>query len=137
MQQGMTRPRFQISEDRQALLGALILIALLPFLFGMIPIKGLLTLLPVAWWPALGLTVENAESLQIAIANWKPFLEWGTWRFLALGLAMTVAVSLVSIVLSLPLATLAALARLSSRTYRPLADHRRHRDHPRFPGARS
>jgi len=34
-----------------------------------------------------------------------------------LGLAMTVAVSLVSIVLSLPLATLAALARLSSRTY--------------------
>ena len=117
MQQGMSRPRFQMSEDRQALLGALILIALLPFLFGMIPIKGLLTLLPVAWWPALGLTVENAESLQIAIANWKPFLEWGTWRFLALGLAMTVAVSLISIVLSLPLATLAALARLSSRTY--------------------
>jgi glutamate transport system permease protein len=117
MQRGMPRPRFQMSEDRQALLGALILIALLPFLFGMIPIKGLLTLLPVAWWPALGLTVENAESLQIAIANWKPFLEWGTWRFLALGLAMTVAVSLISIVLSLPLATLAALARLSSRTY--------------------
>ena len=106
-----------MSEDRQALLGALILIALLPFLFGMIPIKGLLTLLPVAWWPALGLTVENAESLQIAVANWKPFLEFGTWRFLALGLAMTVAVSLISIVLSLPLATLAALARLSSRTY--------------------
>ncbi len=117
MQRGMPRPRFQMSEDRQALLGALILIALLPFLFGMIPIKGLLTLLPVAWWPALGLTVENAESLQIAIANWKPFLEFGTWRFLALGLAMTVAVSLISIVLSLPLATLAALARLSSRTY--------------------
>jgi His/Glu/Gln/Arg/opine family amino acid ABC transporter permease subunit len=106
-----------MSEDRQALLGALILIALLPFLFGMIPIKGLLTLLPVAWWPMLGLTAENAESLRIAIANWKPFLEWGTWRFLALGLAMTVAVSLISIVLSLPLATLAALARLSSRTY--------------------
>jgi len=115
MQRGMTRPRFQMSEDRQALLGALILIALLPFLFGMIPIKGLLTLLPVAWWPALGVTVENAESLRIAIVNWKPFLEWGTWRFLALGLAMTVAVSLVSILLSLPLATLAALARLSSR----------------------
>ena len=117
MQQGMSRPRFRISEDKQALLGALILIALLPFLFGMIPIKGLLTLLPVAWWPALGLTVENAEALQIAVANWKPFLEWGTWRFLALGLAMTVIVSLVSIVLSLPLATLAALARLSSRSY--------------------
>jgi len=117
MQREMSRPRFQMSEDRQALLGALILIALLPFLFGMIPIKGLLTLLPVAWWPALGLTVENAESLQIAVANWKPFLEFGTWRFLALGLAMTVAVSLISIVLSLPLATLAALARLSSRTY--------------------
>ena len=117
MQQGMSRPRFRMSEDRQALLGALILIALLPFLFGMIPIKGLLALLPAAWWPALGVTVENAESLQIAVANWQPFLEWGTWRFLALGLAMTVAVSLVSIVLSLPLATLAALARLSSRSY--------------------
>lgn len=107
------KPRF--SEDQQALLGALILIALLPLLFGMVPVRGLLTLLPPAWWPSLGLTQAHAEALQTAITNWKPFLEFGTWRFLGLGLAMTVGVSLVSILLSLPLATLAALARLSTR----------------------
>jgi His/Glu/Gln/Arg/opine family amino acid ABC transporter permease subunit len=118
MQREISRTRFRMSEDRQALVGALILIALLPFLFGMIPVKGLLTaVIPVAWWPMLGLTLEDVESLRIAVANWKPFLEFGTWRFLALGLAMTVAVSLISILLSLPLATLAALARLSSRSY--------------------
>ncbi len=111
------RPKSRFTEDRQALVGALILIAALPFLFGMIPIGGLLTVLPAAWWPALGLTDAHAEALQTAIANWKPFIEFGTWRFLALGLAMTVGVSLVSILFSLPLATLAALARLSTRAY--------------------
>lgn len=117
MQTHPPRPKPQFTEDRQALIGALILIATLPFLFGMIPIGGLLTLLPAAWWPALGLTDAHAEALQTAIANWKPFIEFGTWRFLALGLTMTVGVSFVSILLSLPLATLAALARLSTRAY--------------------
>ena len=117
MQTHPPRPKPQFTEDRQALIGALILIAMLPFLFGMIPIGGLLTLLPAAWWPALGLTDAHAEALQTAIANWKPFIEFGTWRFLALGLAMTVGVSLISILFSLPLATLAALARLSTRAY--------------------
>lgn len=117
MQTPPPRPKPQFTEDRQALIGALILIATLPFLFGMIPIGGLLTLLPAAWWPALGLTDAHAEALQTAIANWKPFIEFGTWRFLALGLTMTVGVSFVSILLSLPLATLAALARLSTRAY--------------------
>jgi His/Glu/Gln/Arg/opine family amino acid ABC transporter permease subunit len=117
MQTNLPRPKSRFTEDRQALIGALILIAALPFLFGMIPIGGLLTLLPAAWWPALGLTDAHAEALQTAIANWKPFIEFGTWRFLALGLAMTVGVSLISILFSLPLATLAALARLSTRAY--------------------
>lgn len=117
MQTDLSRPKFQLTEDRQALLGALILIAALPLLFGMIPIGGLLTLLPAAWWPALGLTEAHAATLQNAVANWKPFIEFGTWRFLALGLAMTVGVSLISILFSLPLATLAALGRLSARAY--------------------
>jgi His/Glu/Gln/Arg/opine family amino acid ABC transporter permease subunit len=121
MQINPSRPKSRFTEDRQALIGALILIAALPFIFGMIPIGGLLTVLPAAWRSALGLTDglsrPHAAALQSAIANWQPFVEFATWRFLTLGLAMTVGVSLVSILLSLPLATLAALARLSTRAY--------------------
>jgi His/Glu/Gln/Arg/opine family amino acid ABC transporter permease subunit len=99
------------------LVGALVVIALLPFLFGMIPVRGLLTLLPASWWPTLGLNGDDALALQTAIVNFRPFADWPTWRFMGLGLAMTAGVSLVSILLSLPLATLCALARLSPRAW--------------------
>ncbi len=109
--------KFRLSEERQSLVGALIVIALLPFIFGMIPIRGLLTLLPGAWWPALGLNGDDVIALQTAVVNFRPFTEWPTWRFMGYGLAMTAGVSLVSIVLSLPLATFFALGRLSPRAW--------------------
>jgi glutamate transport system permease protein len=112
----MKTARFRLSEDAQSLIGALVVIALLPFLFGMIPIGGLLTaVLPRAWWPSLGLNPSHVEAMQTAMVNFRPFAVASTWRFLGLGLMMTVGVSLVSILLSLPLATFAALGRLSSR----------------------
>ena len=107
----------RLSEERQSLLGALVVIALLPFIFGMIPLRGLATLLPGAWWPALGLNGDDVIALQTAVVNFRPFTEWPTWRFLWYGLAMTAGVSLISIVLSLPLATLCALGRLSPRAW--------------------
>jgi glutamate transport system permease protein len=115
----LTRPhRFGLSEDTQSLIGALVVIALLPFLFGIIPIGGLLTrLLPVQWWPYLGLNQAHVTAMQTAIVNLRPFADASTWRFLGLGLGMTVGVSLISILLSLPLATAAALGRLSTRAW--------------------
>ena len=114
----MKTARFRLSEDAQSLIGALVVIALLPFLFGMIPIGGLLTaVLPRAWWPSLGLNQSHVEAMQTAIVNFRPFAVASTWRFLGLGLMMTVGVSLVSILLSLPLATFTALGRLSSRVW--------------------
>lgn len=107
----------RLSEERQSLLGALVVIALLPFIFGMIPLRGLATLLPGAWWPALGLNGDDVIALQTAVVNFRPFTEWPTWLFLWYGLAMTAGVSLISIVLSLPLATLCALGRLSPRAW--------------------
>jgi glutamate transport system permease protein len=112
------RARRRISEDAQSFLGALIVIGLLPFVFGMVPVRGLLTaLLPGGLWPALGLGQSDVEALQGAIANFRPFADLSTWRFMGLGLAMTVGVSAVSIVLSLPLATITALGRLSARPW--------------------
>ena len=107
----------RLSEERQSLLGALVVIALLPFIFGMIPLRGLATLLPGAWWPSLGLNGDDVIALQTAVVNFRPFTEWPTWRFLLYGLAMTAGVLLISIVLSLPLATLCALGRLSPRAW--------------------
>jgi len=112
-----SRPEARLSENMQSFVSALALIALLPFVFGMIPVRGLLTLLPAGWQPALGLTAGDAELLRGAIANFRPFADPVTWRFLGLGLAMTVGISLVSILLSLPLATFTALGRLSSRPW--------------------
>lgn len=112
-----SRPKARLSENMQSFVGALALIALLPFVFGMIPVRGLLTLLPAGWQPALGLAADDADLLRGAIVNFRPFADPVTWRFLGLGLAMTVGVSLVSILLSLPLATFTALGRLSSRPW--------------------
>ncbi len=110
--------RFRLSEEIQSLIGAFVVIAVLPFLFGMVPLGGFLTqLLPAGWWPALGLNQSHVDAWRTAVQNWQPFLDGSTWRFLGLGLAMTVGVSLISIVLSLPLATLTALGRLSTRPW--------------------
>lgn len=125
----MQKRKFRLSENVQALIGALVVIALLPFLFGMIPIGGLLTqVLPPQWWPYIGLNQDHVIAMQTAIANFQPFLDCtssganepvcvSTWRFLGLGLGMTVGVSLISILLSLPLATATALLRLSPQAW--------------------
>lgn len=116
--QTSARWRLRLSEETQALLGAVVVIALLPFIFGMIPISGLFAwLLPPQWWPTLGLNQTHAEAMQNALVNIRPFADSSTWGFLGLGLAMTVGVSLISILLSLPLATAAALGRLSTRAW--------------------
>ena len=49
-------------------------------------------------------------------ANFANLVQWQLWRFLGLGLIATVTTSVVSIVLSLPLATLLAMARFARRT---------------------
>ncbi|HEY1011869.1 MAG TPA: amino acid ABC transporter permease [Herpetosiphonaceae bacterium] len=69
------------------LAGALLLVALLPLIFGM------------EW------------------ANFKPLLRPASLRFLALGMLATVLVSLAAIIASLPAATLLALGRLSPRRW--------------------
>lgn len=114
-----TAPRRRgLTENQQSLAGALVVIALLPLIFGMIPLRGLAAaLLPAGAAAGLGLGPDDLAAWQGALANFKPFADLSTWRFLGLGLAMTVAVSLVAIVVSLPLATVAALGRLSGRRW--------------------
>jgi His/Glu/Gln/Arg/opine family amino acid ABC transporter permease subunit len=78
------------SENIQVLVGSAIVLLSIPFL--------LINLDPARW-------------------NFAPFADGRVWYFLALGAATTVGVSLVSILLSLPLATIFALGRLSTRAW--------------------
>ena len=81
-----SRPRNAVTLRLARVLAALAVAALFPFLFG--------------------LDLNDFERLA----------QWGIVRFFALGLIATVMTSIVSIVLSLPLATLLALARFARRT---------------------
>lgn len=75
----------RLTNRQQSLLGALLVLALLPLVFRMEP------------------------------RHFAPFTEPGIWRFLAEGVLIVLTVSAVAIVLSFPLALLLALGRLSPR----------------------
>jgi glutamate transport system permease protein len=79
-----------ISENIQVLIGSAIVLALIPFL--------LINIDPTKW-------------------NFTPFTDIRVWYFVGLGVGATVGVSLISIVLSIPLATAFALGRLSTRVW--------------------
>ena len=72
---------------RQSLIGTILFILALPFIFRMNP------------------------------ANFAPFLNPAIWRFLGEGVLFVVFVSVIAILVSLPLATLFALGRLSPRRW--------------------
>lgn len=78
------------SENIQVLVGSIVVLALIPFL--------LINLNPARW-------------------NFTPFADIRVWQFIGLGVGATVGVSLISILLSLPLATAFALGRLSTRAW--------------------
>jgi His/Glu/Gln/Arg/opine family amino acid ABC transporter permease subunit len=80
-----TQPRWRVSNRQQSLLGALLVLALLPIVFRMEP------------------------------RNFAPFTELGIWRFIGEGVLIVLVVSTVAILLSLPAALLLALGRLSPR----------------------
>lgn len=79
--------RWQSLAKRQSLIGTILVILALPFIFRMDP------------------------------ANFQVFLLPGTWRFLGEGVLFVVVVSAVAIVISLPLSTLFALGRLSNKAW--------------------
>lgn len=54
--------------------------------------------------------------LGLSLSDFSRLMQWGIFRFLGLGLIATITTSIVSIVLSLPLATLLAMARFERRT---------------------
>ncbi len=74
-----------LSSRQQSLIGVVALLVLLPFVLRMEP------------------------------RNFLPFTDLGIWRFLAEGVLTVLLISAVAIVLSLPLAVLLALGRLSAR----------------------
>lgn len=96
------RLRFRLPEGWQSLLGALVVLALIPIVFRMEPAR---------FKPFFHDLDRATGGLVDApfTGEW-----WWAWRFLALGLSTTILVALVSILLSLPLATVFALMRLSS-----------------------
>jgi His/Glu/Gln/Arg/opine family amino acid ABC transporter permease subunit len=79
------RAGWRPSNRQQSLLGALLVLALLPVVFRMEP------------------------------RNFAPFTEVGIWRFIGEGVLIVLVVSTVAILLSLPFALLLALGRLSPR----------------------
>jgi len=102
----VTRPlrrrlALRLPEGWQALLGALIVLGLIPILFRMDPARFKPFFYDIQ---ASGTLAERPFT-----GEW-----WWAWRFLANGLGTTVLVALLSILLSLPLATVFALLRLSA-----------------------
>jgi His/Glu/Gln/Arg/opine family amino acid ABC transporter permease subunit len=79
------RPRRRLTNRQQSLAGAVLVLALLPVLFRMEP------------------------------RNFAPFTELGIWRFIGEGVLTVLTVSTVAILLSLPVALVLALGRLSPK----------------------
>jgi glutamate transport system permease protein len=79
------RARWRLSNRQQSLAGAVLVLGLLPFIFRMEP------------------------------RNFAPFTEVGIWRFIGEGVVTVLIVSSVAILLSLPVALLLALGRLSPK----------------------
>jgi His/Glu/Gln/Arg/opine family amino acid ABC transporter permease subunit len=79
------RARWRLTNRQQSLLGALLVLALLPIVFRM------------------------------ELRNFAAFTELGIWRFIAEGVLTVLVVSTVAILVSLPVALFLALGRLSTR----------------------
>jgi len=97
----LRRFRLGLGEGWQSLLGALMVLALIPFIFHMDPVR----FRPFFY----DLLASGAFAEKPFTGEW-----WWAWRFLGQGLRTTVLVASLSILLSLPLATVFALLRVSS-----------------------